>query len=115
MIFRACQPGFALFGCPPVAEDKRKRAVAQSGSAPAWGAGGRGFESRQPDHLVKFQGGKSEVPRKATANPNTCWRDENPCAERGLLGSNAGRSIATCQFRKAQTGMAGGNPATPTT
>ncbi len=26
-----------------------KRAVAQSGSAPAWGAGGRGFESRQPD------------------------------------------------------------------
>ena len=29
-----------------------KRAVAQSGSALAWGARGRGFESRQPDHLV---------------------------------------------------------------
>ncbi len=51
MIFRACQFGFALFVCRPVAEDKRKRGVAQSGSAPAWGAGGRGFESRQPDHF----------------------------------------------------------------
>jgi hypothetical protein len=28
-----------------------KRAVAQSGSALAWGARGRGFESRQPDHI----------------------------------------------------------------
>ncbi len=27
------------------------RAVAQPGSASAWGAEGRGFESRQPDHL----------------------------------------------------------------
>ena len=27
------------------------RAVAQSGSAPAWGAGGRWFESSRPDQL----------------------------------------------------------------
>ena len=26
------------------------RGVAQSGSAPAWGAGGRWFESSHPDH-----------------------------------------------------------------
>ena len=29
------------------------RAVAQPGSALAWGARGRGFESRQPDHSKK--------------------------------------------------------------
>jgi hypothetical protein len=72
-------------------------------------------QSRQPDHFVKFQGGKSEVPSKAATIPNARWRDENPCAERGLLGSNAGRSIATCQPREAQIGMAAGNPASPTT
>ena len=69
MIFGACQWGCVLFGCTPVAEDKRERAVAQSGSAPAWGAGGRGFESRQPDHFVKFQVRKPEVPRKAATKP----------------------------------------------
>lgn len=30
----------------------RQRAVAQSGSVLAWGARGRGFESRQPDHCL---------------------------------------------------------------
>jgi len=70
----------------------------------------RGFESRQPDHFVKFQVKKFEVPSKAAMNPDACWRDENPCAERGLLGSNAGRSIATSRSREAQTGMAAGNP-----
>ena len=29
----------------------RRRGVAQPGSAPAWGAGGRWFESNRPDHL----------------------------------------------------------------
>ena len=29
------------------------RGVAQPGSAPAWGAGGREFKSRRPDHLSK--------------------------------------------------------------
>jgi hypothetical protein len=47
MILQACQSAFPLFLSPSVYE----RAVAQSGSAPAWGAGGRGFESRQPDHF----------------------------------------------------------------
>jgi hypothetical protein len=30
----------------------------------------RGFESRQPDHFVKFQVRKFEVPRKAAMNPD---------------------------------------------
>ncbi len=38
-------PHFPCFLRPPFT----KRAVAQSGSALAWGARGRGFESRQPD------------------------------------------------------------------
>ncbi len=33
---------------------KNYRVVAQSGSAPAWGAGGRRFESCQPDHFSKL-------------------------------------------------------------
>ena len=38
---------FFCFSSPPLF---RQRAVAQSGSVLAWGARGRGFESRQPDH-----------------------------------------------------------------
>ena len=30
------------------------RGVAQSGSAPVLGTGGREFESRRPDHIFKF-------------------------------------------------------------
>ncbi len=30
-------------------EKGRKRDVAQPGSAPEWGSGGRGFKSRRPD------------------------------------------------------------------
>ena len=36
----------------------RRRGVAQPGSAPAWGAGGRQFESGRPDHCrepMKFK------------------------------------------------------------
>lgn len=43
----------------PARRQEGKRAVAQSGSAPAWGAGGRGFESRQPDHFMRFEGERS--------------------------------------------------------
>ena len=32
-----------------------RRGVAQPGSAPAWGAGGRWFESNRPDHLFKHK------------------------------------------------------------
>ena len=31
-----------------------RRDVAQSGSAPEWGSGGRGFESRRPDFVSHF-------------------------------------------------------------
>ena len=30
----------------------RHRDVAQSGSAPVWGTGGRGIEAHRPDHLI---------------------------------------------------------------
>ncbi len=30
-----------------------RRGVAQSGSAPVWGTGGRGFKSRRPDHTSR--------------------------------------------------------------
>src|SRR5690606_592257 len=35
----------------PARSDSSSRDVAQPGSAPAWGAGGRGFKSRHPDHF----------------------------------------------------------------
>jgi hypothetical protein len=37
------------------------RGVAQPGSAPAWGAGGRKFESSRPDH---FKSSSTEVKKK---------------------------------------------------
>ncbi len=39
-----CRPSWALL------RGRSRRGVAQLGSAPASGAGGRGFESRHPDH-----------------------------------------------------------------
>ena len=35
---------------------ERRRDVAQSGSAPEWGSGGRGFKSRRPDVFKLFIG-----------------------------------------------------------
>ena len=35
-----------------IAYSPPRRSVAQSGSAPHWGCGGRGFESRRSDHLT---------------------------------------------------------------
>ena len=54
-----------------------RRGVAQPGSAPAWGAGGRGFESRRPDHygiLTSPAGQKRQYghAQPATANPLSC-------------------------------------------
>jgi hypothetical protein len=40
------------------------RGVAQPGSAPALGAGGRGFKSRRPDHLE--EGRTAPVPGEGT-------------------------------------------------
>jgi hypothetical protein len=36
---------------------ERKRDVAQPGSAPEWGSGGRGFKSRRPDFPLALRGG----------------------------------------------------------
>ncbi len=36
--------------CPPYVIIQARRGVAQPGSAFAWGAKGRGFKSRRPDH-----------------------------------------------------------------
>ena len=43
-----------LYSRPEVGFEKTYRAVAQLASAPALGAGGREFESRQPDHSTSF-------------------------------------------------------------
>ena len=41
-----------------------QRDVAQSGSAPEWGSGGRGFKSRRPDSVSdSFLGSYGERPR----------------------------------------------------
>ncbi len=42
---RSCPPGIMVLNPHP------RRGVAQSGSVPALGAGGREFESRLPDHF----------------------------------------------------------------
>ena len=43
----------ATIRAPRIIESQASsRGVAQPGSAPAWGAGGRGFESRRPDHFA---------------------------------------------------------------
>ncbi len=36
--------------CFSVKKQRLLRDVAQLGSAPLWGSGGRGFKSRRPDH-----------------------------------------------------------------
>jgi hypothetical protein len=57
-----------------------RRGVAQPGSAPAWGAGGRQFKSGRPDHQADFIAGSAlkaawgrpfsiEVTQKATQEP----------------------------------------------
>lgn len=51
------------FPRPVIRTTPISRGVAQSGSAPRSGRGGRGFESRRPDHA---------------GNPSHPWRDENP-------------------------------------
>ena len=44
-----------VLSCDPILYDevllKSRRGVAQPGSAPAWGAGGRRFKSSRPDHI----------------------------------------------------------------
>ena len=40
----------------PGARLRVRRGVAQSGSAPVWGTGGRGFKSRRPDHFHSRNG-----------------------------------------------------------
>ena len=42
------------------------RGIAQSGSAPALGAGCRGFESLCPDHLAEFTRAPVAQPDRAT-------------------------------------------------
>ena len=69
------------------AEDEQKRAVAQSGSALAWGARGRGFESRLPEKQRRLDRkvGPFLLPSKRgfeTTTPQGLWawkRSALPC------------------------------------
>jgi hypothetical protein len=49
---RGCRPGVEFGGRTPRCHRQRIRDVAQPGSALAWGARGREFKSRRPDHLL---------------------------------------------------------------
>ena len=64
------------------------RGVAQPGSAPAWGAGGRQFESGRPDHLKRKRRGDERNPSPrfffalpipgANVNPPCCRPERDP-------------------------------------
>ena len=51
------------------------RDVAQPGSAPAWGVGGRRFKSGRPDHFVFLEIYKNQ----ALAWGEVCHEGDNPC------------------------------------
>lgn len=50
-----------------------RRDVAQSGSAPQWGCGGRWFESSRPDH-------RSQKALETAVRPNSQEMSSNPAA-----------------------------------
>ncbi len=52
-------------GSIPVARLHKPRGVAQSGSAPGWGPGGRRFKSCLPDHTKHLQNTDFQAPAKA--------------------------------------------------
>ncbi len=49
-----------IFTLYPVQSHEKSRAVAQSGSAPVWGTGGREFESHRPDQFFHLLAGQPE-------------------------------------------------------
>ena len=77
-----------------VACEKRRnlRGVAQSGSAPALGAGRRGFKSLHPDHFRPEKG--------ARCGPVVKW-PKTPPFHGGNSGSNPGRVILFSSIRRS--------------
>jgi hypothetical protein len=57
--------------------EQRYREVAQLGSAPALGAGGRGFKSPLPDHVV-FTDDRMPKSTKAVGTASATYRKEQP-------------------------------------
>ena len=84
-----------------VACEKRRnlRGVAQSGSAPALGAGRRGFKSLHPDH--------SRPEKGVRCGPVVKW-PKTPPFHGGNSGSNPGRVILFSSIRRS--GFSGGSP-----
>ena len=73
---------------PPVAtlqgeRQTKSRAVAQSGSALAWGARGRGFESRLPDEIKTLSNGSSAAERFCFVSSNAGFEHATP-QQRGI-------------------------------
>ena len=76
---------------PPHRRREPCRGVAQSGSAPASGAGGRRFESCLPDHSVRDPGVPSRMPGSLA-----------------FWGSIAGGVVRTSTVRRLETNLLGG-------
>ena len=106
------------------AEDEQKRAVAQSGSALAWGARGRGFESRLPEKQRRLsrKTGPFLLPSKRgfeTTTPQGLWAWKrsalpcplaaetplggHPCAGKGEGGGPNGGIPLARETQKAQS------------
>ena len=72
------------------------RDVAQSGSAPEWGSGGRGFKSRRPDFASRAErGGKSVLRAFANAGrfARVFW--SNPRRSQKNFGDGRGSFVAS--------------------
>ena len=75
-----------------LAREIGERDVAQSGSAPEWGSGGRGFKSRRPDSLrFAEQSVPSGCRKRRSFHSRLIVKSHRRCASRGTRTS-AGRS-----------------------
>ena len=101
------------------------RGVAQPGSASAWGAGGRGFESRRPDQwqksgpcgpflsliLVRMRTGAFARRRRSTAEPWMAERTSRASARDGPKGERReGASHPAAPTKFLRSSMIAGQP-----
>ena len=86
-------------------DSRRARGVAQPGSAPALGAGGRGFESRRPDHRSCLLEREIDArgPASARAAPAGRRRSRCACVQRDDVNV-AGGSVQTMRWRTTLPG-----------
>ncbi len=96
-----------------------RRDVAQLGSAPDWGSGGRGFESRRPDqlHTVSAEARRPRLPAstrrrsRGTGAPKAGGAEDRIAhhpqrAERAAAGRRAGVPVAAARPARGRLGAA---------